>query len=134
MIPWIVNKQHINKLPSTENQALTLLNCLTTSMWFMRICGLMVQTACLKCGRSRVQTKDYKIGICCFSAKHGALRRKSKDWLTWNQDKVFECGDMSIRRLVCCFSWSSTKQTSSLSHCKLTCSHHDIAEKLLSWC
>ena len=27
------------------------------------------------------QTKDYKIGICCFSAKHAALRRKSKDWL-----------------------------------------------------
>ena len=22
-----------------------------------------------------VQTKDYKIGICCFSAKHAALRR-----------------------------------------------------------
>ena len=28
-----------------------------------------------------VQTKDYNIGICCFSAKHAALRRKSKDWL-----------------------------------------------------
>ena len=27
------------------------------------------------------QTKDYKIGICCFSTKHAALRRKSKDWL-----------------------------------------------------
>jgi hypothetical protein len=27
------------------------------------------------------QTKDYKIGICCFSAMHAALRRKSKDWL-----------------------------------------------------
>ena len=27
------------------------------------------------------QTKDYKIGICCFSAKHAALRSKSKDWL-----------------------------------------------------
>ena len=26
------------------------------------------------------QTKDYIIGICCFSAKHAALRRKSKDW------------------------------------------------------
>jgi hypothetical protein len=26
------------------------------------------------------QTKDYEIGICCFSAKHAALRRKSK-WL-----------------------------------------------------
>ena len=34
------------------------------------------------------QTKDNKIGICCFSAKHTALRRKSKDWLAWNQDNV----------------------------------------------
>jgi len=25
------------------------------------------------------QTKDYKIGICCFSAKHAALRRKTKE-------------------------------------------------------
>jgi hypothetical protein len=25
------------------------------------------------------QTKDYKFGICCFSANHAALRRKSKD-------------------------------------------------------
>ena len=41
------------------------------------------------------QTKDYKIGICCFSAKHAALRRKSKDWLVRNQD------NMSAD---CCFS------------------------------
>ena len=25
------------------------------------------------------QTKDYIIGICCFSAKHAVLKRKSKD-------------------------------------------------------
>jgi hypothetical protein len=25
------------------------------------------------------ETEDYKIGICCFPAKHAALRRKSKD-------------------------------------------------------
>ena len=35
------------------------------------------------------QTKDYKIGIHCFSAKHAASRRKSKNWLAWNQDNVF---------------------------------------------
>jgi hypothetical protein len=46
------------------------------------------------------QTKDYKIGICCFSAKHTAIRRKSKDWLARNQDIVSEWGDMSIRRLL----------------------------------
>ena len=36
------------------------------------------------------QTKDYKIGICCFSAKHAALKRKSKDWLARNQNNVSE--------------------------------------------
>ena len=45
-------------------------------------------------------TKDYDIGICCFSAKHAASRRKSKDWLARNLDNVSEWGDMSIRRLV----------------------------------
>ena len=34
------------------------------------------------------QTKDYKIGICCFSAKHAALRSKSKDWLVRNRNNV----------------------------------------------
>jgi hypothetical protein len=34
------------------------------------------------------QTKDYQIGICCFSAKHATLRRKSKDWLVRNQNNV----------------------------------------------
>jgi hypothetical protein len=46
------------------------------------------------------QTKDYKIGICCLSAKHAALRRKSKDWLARNQDNVSEWGDMSIHGLL----------------------------------
>ena len=35
------------------------------------------------------QTKNYKIGICCFSDKHAALRRKSKDlMLARNQNNV----------------------------------------------
>ena len=46
------------------------------------------------------QAKDYKIGICCFSANHAALRRKSKDWLARNQDNVSEWGKMSIRGLL----------------------------------
>ena len=36
------------------------------------------------------QTKDYKIGICYFSAKHTALRSKIKDWLARNQNNVSE--------------------------------------------
>jgi hypothetical protein len=47
------------------------------------------------------QTKDYEIGICCFSFKHAALRRKSlKDWLARNQDNVSEWGEMSIHGLL----------------------------------
>ena len=46
------------------------------------------------------QTKDYKIGIYCFSAKHAALSRKSKDWLARNQDDVSEWDGMSICKLV----------------------------------
>ena len=47
-----------------------------------------------------VQTNDYKIGMWCFSAKHTALKRKSKDWLAWNLDNVYEWGDISIRELL----------------------------------
>jgi hypothetical protein len=43
------------------------------------------------------QTKHYKISICCFSAKHTALRRKSKDWLAQNQNNVSEWSDISTR-------------------------------------
>ena len=46
------------------------------------------------------QTKDYKIGISCFSAKHAALSRKSKYWLARNQDNVSMWNDMSIRGLL----------------------------------
>jgi hypothetical protein len=51
------------------------------------------------------QTKDYKIGICCFSTKEAALRSKNKDWLARNQNDVSEWDDMSIRGLL--FQWDS---------------------------
>jgi hypothetical protein len=47
-----------------------------------------------------VQPKDFEIDVCCLSAKHAALRRKSKDWLARNQDNVSEWGDMSIHGLL----------------------------------
>jgi hypothetical protein len=47
-----------------------------------------------------VQTKDYKIGICCFSTKDTVLRSKSKDWLTQNHDNVSEWSEMSNHRPV----------------------------------
>jgi hypothetical protein len=70
------------------------------------------------------QTKDYKIGIRCFSAnyKQAALRRKSKDWLVRNQDNLSERA--TSLSTDCCFSeqalqksisacWFNTKRTSS---------------------
>ena len=46
------------------------------------------------------QTKDYKICICCFSAKHAVLRRKSKDWSARNENNVSEWSLPAD----CCFS------------------------------
>jgi hypothetical protein len=54
-----------------------------------------------------IQTKDYKIGIGCFSAKHTSLRSKSKYCLARNQNNVSEWGDMSTRGLL--FHVASTK-------------------------
>jgi hypothetical protein len=109
--------------------------------WLNRISDIMVRvlaSSAVDCGfePQSGQTNDYKIGICCFSAKHAALRRKSKDWLARIQDNVSELSDMSIRGLLwkshsAC--WSSTKRITTTSHWKLTCSRHDIAEKLLNW-
>jgi hypothetical protein len=59
------------------------------------ICGVMVSMLA-----SRVQAKDCKIGICSFSAKNAALRKKSKDRLARNRDNVSEWGDISIRGLL----------------------------------
>jgi predicted LPLAT superfamily acyltransferase len=44
--------------------------------------------------------------MCCFSAKHAALRRESKDWLARNQNNVSEWSDISTRILL--FQWAST--------------------------
>jgi len=52
------------------------------------------------------QPKDYEIGICCFSGRHTALRRKSKDWSARNQNNVSQWNDMSTRRLL--FQWASS--------------------------
>jgi hypothetical protein len=41
----------------------------------------------LECVHSPGQFKpDYKIGICCFSAKHTVLRSKKKDGFQWLDD------------------------------------------------
>ena len=45
------------------------------------------------------QTKYYTIGICCFSAKHAALKRKNKNWLGLNQH-MSEWGHVYPRTVV----------------------------------
>jgi len=44
------------------------------------------------------------MGTCCFSAKHGSLRRKNKEWLVRYQDNVSERDYMFIRGLL--FQWA----------------------------
>jgi hypothetical protein len=46
------------------------------------------------------QVNTIKPGICCFSAKCAALRRKRKDWLARNRNSMSEWSDMSIHRLL----------------------------------
>jgi hypothetical protein len=53
------------------------------------------------------QTKDYLIGVYCFSANHASLRRKTKDWLAQNKTNVLEWRDMPTSGLL--FQYTSTK-------------------------
>ena len=74
-------------------------------MHIKRISGVMVSVLASSAVDRRFnprsgQTKDYKIGICYFSAKPAALRSKSKDWLARNQNNVSEWGDMFLRGLL----------------------------------
>ena len=56
--------------------------------------GVMVSVvASSAVDRGFEQTKDYTIGMCCFSAKHAALRRKRKDWFARN---VSEWSDKNV--------------------------------------
>jgi len=48
------------------------------------------------------QNKDYKIGICHFSAKHTAIKSKSKDWLAGN--RIMCPSGMTCLPADCCFS------------------------------
>ena len=41
------------------------------------------------------KTKDYQIGICWFSGKYAAIRKKNKDWLAQNQGNVCKWSDIS---------------------------------------
>ena len=58
-----------------------------------RICGVMVSMLAASVvdrgfEPQNHRTTEYNISMCCFSAQHAALRRKSNDWLAWYQDSV----------------------------------------------
>ena len=84
-------------------------------------------------------TKDYKLGICCFSAKHLALKRKNKDWLVHNQDNVSSWSDIYSPRLL--LQWTITLKIQLvviqykiiIISTKVTCSGQDRAATLLIW-
>jgi hypothetical protein len=71
-------------------------------MYVNRIGGVMVSalvssTVCL--GFESHSALPITInGYVCFSAKHAALRSKSKDWLVRNQDNVSKWRDMPTRK------------------------------------
>ena len=46
------------------------------------------------------QTKDCKVVLLTFSAKHAALSSKNKDWLAQNQNDVSKWSDMSTSGLL----------------------------------
>ena len=70
-----------------------------------RIDGVMVSVLALSAVDRRLeprsgQTKYYTIGICYFSAKHAALKSKSKNWVALNQNNVSDWSDISIPGLL----------------------------------
>ena len=64
---------------------------------------------------SQFKTKDYEIGILCFSANHSTLMSKSKEWLSCSQKEESEC--LPVK----CVGAVQNKQ-----HEKVTCSHNDV--------
>ena len=74
------------------------------------------------------QTKDYKNGLCCFSAKHAALTREKKQRLSgWLGIRITCPSDVSIRGLL--FQSASTIKI-QLSSVGLVQSgtHHHLTE------
>ena len=69
------------------------------------------------------QTIDYAIGICCFSAKHAALRRNRKHWMARNQNNVSEWSSMSTRGLL--FRYKNPTQRVDLEQ---SGPHHHLIE------
>jgi hypothetical protein len=94
-VALIAEKKHVsagfrNGVHALSNSTVSLFNCIGGAM-----VSVFASSAVDRGFKPRSgQTKNYEIGICYFSAKHAILRRKSKDWLTRNQDNMSEWGDI----------------------------------------
>ena len=97
---------HVHQIKKKMKILIQILqNRFSTSILCNRIGGemvIMLISSAVYCGFEphSDQIKDYKIGICCFSTKNAALRRKNKDWLARNQTNMSMWKDMSTRRLL----------------------------------
>jgi hypothetical protein len=82
------------------------------------------------------QTKDYEIGICCFSARHAALGEKAKTG--WLGIRIMCQSGATCLPTDCCFSELALKiyyrADIIIISLNVTCSLHDMAENLLIWC
>ena len=80
---------------------IAVIHRLTIDLIRNRIRGLTISvlaSSLIVCGfdPQSGQRKDCKIGICCFFAKHGAFRSKSRYWLDHHQDILSEWSNMSL--------------------------------------
>ena len=69
------------------------------------------------------QTKDFRISICCYSAKHTALRRKI------NLNRIMYLSGATCLSMDCCFSElvvSKSSKADIIISSKVTCSQNDI--------
>jgi hypothetical protein len=63
------------------------------------------------------QTKDYRICISCFSAKHAVLRRKGKDWFVSESEKCDRVGRHVYPRTVATnFTYLLAMQTTNTNN------------------
>jgi hypothetical protein len=70
--------------------------------------ALLATILCLLYEHQSNQTKDYKIGMFCYSSKHAALRSKVNDCWAPDQDNMSEWSVMSVReREICALSFIS---------------------------
>ena len=84
----LIKKINKNKMEIGNRMGSVMVSVLASSVID---CGYELQSC---------QTKEYKISICCFSAKNAALRKTNKDWLARNQNNVSEWSDISTQWLL----------------------------------